>query len=187
MRVWERERAITELLGNADMLRLVMNIIRWMPVVTLRPDTHKHASLPLSNRVITHKHRLLHAWNDASETYKKHITHEGFAIWHQQLLFKEAVCFTSMSLLVQTELLCFSFGRQKTVSKLFKIIILSFLNETSTPHNSNGLFCPIFHMLNDHFCKLKAHLVLAMFMWNKCAIKTKNWKLVWKWQTIHVT
>lgn len=94
-----------------------------------------------------------------------------------KLLFNEAVCFTSMSLLVQTELLCFSFGREKTVSKLFKIIILSFLNihnETSTTHNSNGMFCPIFHMLNDHFCKLKAHLVLATFMLNKCVIKNKT-------------
>lgn len=37
------ERAITELLGNADMLSPVMNIIRWMAVVTLRPDTHMQA------------------------------------------------------------------------------------------------------------------------------------------------
>lgn len=39
------ERAIIELLGNADMLSPVMNIIRWMPVVTLRPDTHTNTQV----------------------------------------------------------------------------------------------------------------------------------------------
>lgn len=71
---------------------------------------HTHASLLLSNSVITHTRRLLHAWNDAVETYKKHTKHK-----HQQLLFNEAVCFTLVSLRVHAELLCFFFGRQKTV------------------------------------------------------------------------
>lgn len=118
------ERAITELLGNADMLSPVMNIIRWMPVVTLRPDTHTQVYHSLMCCIHTHIQALTcmewHCW-DIQETYKN----QSFDDWHQLPLFKEAVCFTSMSLLAHTELLCFSFGRQQPVSELFRIKIRS--------------------------------------------------------------